>query len=630
MQSEVINQDVASYLKEQENKELLRFITCGSVDDGKSTLIGRLLWDTKLIFEDQLQSLENTSKKFGTQGDNIDYALLLDGLQAEQEQGITIDVAYRFFTTDKRKFIVADTPGHKQYTRNMATGASTADVAVILIDATKGVLPQTKRHSLIVSLMGIKKVLLAINKMDLVNYNQETFSKIKQEYQKFAQNFAFEEIACIPISALNGTNVVNNSDKTKWYKGPSFLGYLENVKIDEKKINLPFRMPVQWVNRPNHKFRGFSGTIVSGSVKKGDDILVVSSGKTSRVKDIVTFDGSLNEAIAGQSITIVLEDEIDISKGDVLSEVSKCPIQANQFQAQIVWLDEKELLPERPYFIKLGTTETSAQITELKYRLNVNTMVKESAKTLQLNEIGCCNVFVYEDLAFDVFKDNPNTGRFILIDKISNNTVGAGIINYELRRSTNVHWQHLDVNKTTRANQKKQKPFVLWFTGLSGSGKSTIANIIEKKLLSENKHTYLLDGDNIRHGLNKDLGFTDVDRVENIRRIAEVSKLMIDAGLIVITAFISPFKSEREMARSLLEDGEFLEIWIKTPIEICEKRDVKGLYKKAREGKIPNFTGISAPYEKPKNSEIIIDGSKGTAEEQAQIVFDYLLKHKYL
>ena len=630
MQNNLINDDIVSYLKEQENKELLRFITCGSVDDGKSTLIGRLLWDSKLIFEDQIKALEATSKKFGTQGDNIDYALLLDGLQAEQEQGITIDVAYRFFTTNKRKFIVADTPGHEQYTRNMATGASTADVAVILIDAAKGVLPQTKRHSIIVSLMGIKNILVAVNKIDLVDYNEEIFTKIKNDYNEFAKNLDFKEIACIPISALNGTNVISKSKETPWYQGQAFLEYLETVKIDEKNLNLPFRMPVQWVNRPNHKFRGFSGTITSGSINSGDEIVVSSSGKMSKVKDIVTFDSSLKTAIAGEAVTIVLEDEIDISRSDILACPKNRPIYANHFQAQIIWLDETELLPERPYFLKIGTATTTAQITDLKHRLNINTMAKEPAKTLKLNEVGCCNVFLSDDLSFDAFKNNQNTGRFILIDKFTNNTVGAGIIDYELRRATNVHWQDLDVNKQARAKQKKQKPCVLWFTGLSGSGKSTIANILEKKLAASGKHTYLLDGDNVRHGLNKDLGFTDADRVENIRRVGEVAKLMVDAGLIVITAFISPFKSERRMSRNLFAEDEFLEIWIDTPLAVCEQRDVKGLYQKAKEGKIPNFTGISAPYEIPETAEIIIKGDAGSAEEQAEVIFDYLLKNKYL
>ena len=617
-QSDMIAEDIHAYLKAQEEKDMLRFITCGSVDDGKSTLIGRLLWDSKMIFEDQLAALEADSKRLGTQGENIDYALLLDGLQAEREQGITIDVAYRFFSTDKRKFIVADTPGHEQYTRNMVTGASTAGVAVILIDARKGVLTQTKRHSYLASLVGIKKVAIAVNKMDLVDYSKERFDDICADYEAFAKDLGFEEITCIPLSALEGDNVLERSDVTGWYKGPTLLHYLETVEVADRTQDKPFRMRVQWVNRPNLDFRGFCGTIASGSVKPGDRVVVPSSGQASTVAKIVTMDGDLDEAVAGQAVTICLEDEIDISRGDMLSDPESRPDFADQFQAKVAWLHEDGLLPGRSYLLKAGSATAPAQVSELKRKVNVNTLQLEPGKTLEMNEVGICNISITKAIAFDSYQENQHTGNFILIDRFTNATVGAGMIEFPLRRATNVHWQSVDIDKESRANLKGQKPRVLWFTGLSGAGKSTIANLVEKKLHSMGKHTYLLDGDNVRHGLNRDLGFTEVDRVENIRRIAEVSKLFVDAGMIVLTAFISPFRSERDMARELLEDGEFVEIFVDTPIEVCEKRDVKGLYKKARSGELKNFTGVDSDYEAPVNPEIRIDGGSATAEELAE------------
>ncbi len=627
-QSDMIAEDIHAYLKAQEEKSMLRFITCGSVDDGKSTLIGRLLWDSKMIFEDQLAALEADSKRVGTQGENIDYALLLDGLQAEREQGITIDVAYRFFSTDKRKFIVADTPGHEQYTRNMVTGASTAGVAVILIDARKGVLTQTRRHSYLVSLVGIKNVVVAVNKMDLVDYDQQRFEDICQDYRELARDLEFEEITYIPLSALNGDNVITNLvpqeagfepvSNMPWYSGSTLLNYLETVQVVDRSQEQPFRMRVQWVNRPNLDFRGFCGTIAAGKIRPGDAIVVPSSGLTSRVARIVTMDGDLDEAGAGQAITICLQDEIDISRGDMLADTVSRPDFADQFEAKIVWLHEEAMLPGRSYLLKAGSATAPAQISELKRKINVNTLQPEPAKTLEMNEVGICNVSISKAIAFDAYKDNRYTGNFILIDRFTNATVGAGMIDFPLRRATNVHWQSVDIDKQSRAEMKGQKPRVLWFTGLSGAGKSTIANLVEKRLHSMGKHTYMLDGDNVRHGLNRDLGFTAVDRVENIRRIAEVSKLFVDAGMIVLTAFISPFKSERAMARELLEAGEFVEIFVDTPIDVCEERDVKGLYKKARSGELKNFTGIDSDYEAPENPEIRVDGTSATAEELAE------------
>ncbi len=619
-QSDLIADDILGYLKSQEEKSLLRFITCGSVDDGKSTLIGRLLWDSKLIFEDQLAALEADSRKVGTQGGEIDFALLLDGLQAEREQGITIDVAYRFFSTDKRKFIVADTPGHEQYTRNMATGASTADVAVILIDARKGILTQTRRHSFITSLLGIKHVVLAVNKMDLIDYDQTKFDAIVADYHTFAKDLGYRSIAAIPLSALRGDNMIEASANTPWYDGPTLLSHLETVQVEQDAIEKPFRLPVQWVNRPNLDFRGFSGTISSGTVKPGDEIIVTASGQTSKVKDIVTFDGNLEEAIAGQAVTLTLEDEIDISRGDILAASDAKPDFADQFEARIIWMHEDQLLPGRPYLIKMGAQVTNAQISELKYKVNVNTLEHMAGKTLELNEVGIANISSDKALAFDPYDENRHSGRFIIIDRFSNATVGAGMVNHSLRRATNIKWQEMDINKGARAYQKGQKSAILWFTGLSGAGKSTVANLVEKKLHAMGKHTYTLDGDNVRHGLNKDLGFSDADRVENIRRVGETAKLFVDAGVITLVSFISPFKSERQLARSLVEKDEFIEVFIDTPLEVCEQRDVKGLYKKARAGEIANFTGISSPYERPENAEIVVSTENQSAEKAAEAI----------
>ncbi|PLX96815.1 MAG: adenylyl-sulfate kinase [Desulfuromonas sp.] len=623
-QSDLIEHDIHAYLKAQEEKSMLRFITCGSVDDGKSTLIGRLLWDSKLVFEDQLAALEVDSKRVGTQGEEIDYALLLDGLQAEREQGITIDVAYRFFSTDKRKFIVADTPGHEQYTRNMVTGASTADVAIILIDARKGVLTQTKRHSYLASLVGIKKIVVAINKMDLVDYGQARYEEICTQYGELAQDLGFEEITYIPISALKGDNIIATTSQTlmletnmPWYDGPALLTYLENVELGDRATTRPFRMRVQWVNRPNLDFRGFCGTIASGQCRPGDCVVVPSSGLQSKISRIVTMDGDLGIASAGQSVTLTLEDEIDISRGDMLTVPEQRPEFADQFEAKIVWLHEDALLPGRSYLLKAGSAVTPAQISALKHKVNVNTLQFEPGKTLEMNEVGVCNIALDRAIAFDAYVDNRHTGNFILIDRFTNATVGAGMINFALRRATNIHWQAVEVDKQARAEIKKQQPKVLWFTGLSGAGKSTLANLVEQKLHSLGKHTYLLDGDNVRHGLNRDLGFTDADRVENIRRIAETSKLFVDAGIIVLTAFISPFRSERAMAREILEPGEFIEIFVDTPLAVCEQRDPKGLYKKARSGELKNFTGIDSAYESPENPEIVINGAERSAEELA-------------
>ena len=620
----LIGEDIHAYLKSHEEKGLLRFITCGSVDDGKSTLIGRLLWDSKLIFEDQLAALELDSKKVGTQDGDIDFALLLDGLQAEREQGITIDVAYRFFSTEKRKFIVADTPGHEQYTRNMATGASTAELAVILVDARQGVVTQTRRHSYIVSLLGIKKVVLAVNKMDLVGYSQETFDAIREDYAAFAEQIGLEEIAYLPVSALKGDNVIKGSPNMPWYDGPALLTHLETVDTGSDIEAQPFRFPVQMVSRPNADFRGFSGTIVSGSVTTGDEIVIAGSGQTAKVERIVTLDGDLPRAVSGQAVTLTLDSEIDISRGDIVAGAKFRPEHADQFEAKIIWMDEAPLLPERNYILKIGTTETSARITRLKHKVNVNTLEETAAKTLALNEIGVANLSLDKPVSFDPYAENRATGGFILIDRFTNATVGAGMIDFALRRATNIHWQSLDVDKVARSLQKGQKASVLWFTGLSGSGKSAIANVLEKKLHAMGKHTYTLDGDNVRRGLNRDLGSTDADRVENIRRAAETAKLFVDAGMIVITSFISPFISERRMAREMMGPDEFLEVFVDTPLAVCEGRDVKGLYAKARNGDIPNFTGIDSPYEIPETAEIIVNGDQGDAETQADKIIRHL------
>ncbi|MDH4105384.1 MAG: sulfate adenylyltransferase subunit CysN [Gammaproteobacteria bacterium] len=622
--SDLIAQDIEAYLHQHEHKSLLRFITCGSVDDGKSTLIGRLLYDSKMIFEDQLAALEADSKKVGTQGGDLDFALLVDGLAAEREQGITIDVAYRFFSTDKRKFIVADTPGHEQYTRNMVTGASTADLAILLIDARKGVLTQTRRHSYLVSLIGIRKVVLAINKMDLVGYDQEVFDRIVDDYRKFGQQIGIEDFVAIPLSGLKGDNITAPSENTPWYHGTTLMGYLETVDVEDAAQHRPLRMPVQWVNRPNLDFRGFAGTIAGGTLRQGERVRVLPSGRESTVTRIVTFDGDLDHAAAGQAITVTLADEIDISRGDVIARPDDLPGVADQFEATVVWMSDDAMLPGRPYWLKIGTKQVSATITEPKYKVNVNTLEHLAAKKLDLNEIGVCNVSMDQPIAFDPYDQCRETGSFILIDRMTNATVGAGMIHFALRRSQNIHWQALDVNKKSRAALKGQQPAVLWLTGLSGAGKSTIANMVEKQLLALGKHTYLLDGDNVRHGLNRDLGFTDADRVENIRRVAEVSKLMTDAGLIVLVSFISPFRAERRLARSLFEPGEFHEVHVDTPLAVAEERDVKGLYKKARRGDLKNFTGIDSPYEAPENPEIYLDTTKHTSEQSADAIVGYL------
>ena len=623
--SDLIATDIDSYLALHEKKELLRFITCGSVDDGKSTLIGRMLYESQMLFDDHLAALKADSKKVGTQEGDIDFALLVDGLAAEREQGITIDVAYRFFSTDKRKYIVADTPGHEEYTRNMATGASSADVAIILVDATQGVLTQTRRHSFIVSMVGVKKIILAVNKLDLVDYSKRTFDKITTEYLEFANNaLQLEEITAIPISALKGDNITEKSKNTSWYDGPSIIQYLESVEVTSSSQSRPFRMPVQWVNRPNREFRGFTGMVASGMVEKGQLLKVLPSGRESSVENIVTFDGELDIAGAGRSITITLSDEIDISRGDILTAAKNPCSVGDQFQSHILWMDDSSMIPGREYLFKTNTQTTPMTLGRLKYKIDVNTLEQTPATVLDMNEIGVCNISLARRIAFDSYKDDPVMGGFIIIDRISNNTVGMGFIDFALRRSENIHWQTMDVTKESRANQKSQTARLIWFTGLSGSGKSSIANVLEKKLQSLGRHTISLDGDNIRHGLNRDLGFTKADRVENIRRVGETSKLMVEAGLICISSFISPFSYEREMVRNMMDKGEFVEVFVDTPLEICESRDVKGLYAKARAGKLPNFTGISSPYEVPENPEIRIDTTQTSVESAADQIIDYL------
>jgi len=623
----LIAEDIDAYLDTHQHKTMLRFITCGSVDDGKSTLIGRLLYDSKMIFEDQLASLEVDSKKSGTQGEGIDFALLVDGLAAEREQGITIDVAYRFFTTEKRKFIVADTPGHEQYTRNMVTGASTADLAVILIDARKGVLTQTKRHSYLVHLLGIKNVVLAVNKMDLVDYSQEVFDQIVSDYRAFAASIGIEAFVPIPISGYMGDNITAPSENTPWYDGVSLLPHLEEVDIESTKEPqaAPFRMPVQWVNRPNLDFRGFSGLIASGVIQPGDPVRVLPSGKTSKVARVVTYDGDRAMAVAGEAVTLTLEDEIDCSRGQVIV-AAQSPLEvADQFESTLIWMDEQEMVPGRAYWLKIGTQTVSATVQHPKYEVNVNTQEHLASKTLDLNAIGVANITTDREIPFAPYGENHDLGGFILVDKFTNQTVAAGMINFALRRAQNIHWQATDITRDDHAAMKNQKPAVIWLTGLSGSGKSTIGNIVEKKLARMNRHTFLLDGDNVRHGLNKDLGFTEADRIENIRRVGEVAKLMTDAGLIVITAFISPFRAERDMVRAMMQPGEFLEVFIDTPLEVAEARDVKGLYAKARSGQLKNFTGIDSPYEAPEGAELRIDTTEMTPEQAADAIIARLI-----
>ncbi|MCL6698889.1 sulfate adenylyltransferase subunit CysN [Sphingomonas sp. NSE70-1] len=630
---ELIASDISAYLERQKSKELLRFITCGSVDDGKSTLIGRLLFETRQIFDDQMAALEADSKKVGTQGGNIDFALLVDGLSAEREQGITIDVAYRFFATAKRKFIVADTPGHEQYTRNMFTGASTADLAVLLVDARKGVLEQTRRHSILTHLVGIRRLVLAVTKMDLVDFDRDAFEAIVADYRSFAEQIGILNWVAIPVSGLSGDNVAGRGDAMGWYDGPSLLEHLETVPIDSAADEAkPFRMPVQWVNRPDQHFRGFAGQIAGGHVKPGDEVRILPSGRIGRIDKVVTMDGDLDVAVAGQSVTLTLTQEIDCSRGDVIAAAKDPPHAADQFEATIIWMADEPMVPGRGYWLKLATQNATATVAQPKHQLNVNTMEELAAKTLDLNAIGVAEITTDRPLVFEPYADvaggppNRQLGGFILIDKLTNSTVAAGMLHFALRRAENVHWQALDVGRDMHARLKGQKPAVLWFTGLSGAGKSTIANLVEKKLAALGRHTFLLDGDNVRHGLNKDLGFTEADRIENIRRVGEVAKLMTDAGLIVLTAFISPFRAEREMVRGMMAEGEFVEIYVDTPLAEAERRDVKGLYAKARAGDLPNFTGIDSPYEPPEQPELWIDTTAMSAEEAADKIVEELLK----
>jgi len=624
--NDTFNGDLTPYLEQQQNKQLLRFITCGSVDDGKSTLIGRLLYESKVLFEDQLGQLEADSKKLGTQGDELDFALLVDGLSAEREQGITIDVAYRFFATDKRKFIVADTPGHEQYTRNMVTGASTADLAVILIDARQGILTQTRRHSYLVSLLGIRKVVVAINKLDLVDYSQAVFERIEADYRAFASQIGLHDIQCIPLSALRGDNMLEASPNTPWYQGPTLLQHLENVPLEQaRQVEAAFRLPVQWVNRPNLDFRGYCGNVAAGSVSVGDRIRVLPSGHQSEITGIFGSAGEQQQALCGQAVTLTLKDEIDISRGDMIVLADAPAAVADQFEATLVWMDEEPMLPGRPYLMKIGCRTVSMSCASLKHRVDVNSLEHLAAKTLELNGIGVCNLHLDRPIAFDAYADNRDTGGFIIIDRLSNRTVGAGMLHFALRRAQNVHWQAVDVNREAHATLKGQSPRILWFTGLSGAGKSTIANLVERKLHTLGRHTYLLDGDNVRHGLNRDLGFTEADRVENIRRVSEVAKLMLDAGLITLVSFISPFRAEREMARRLAGDGNFLEIFVDAPLALAEQRDPKGLYQKARRGELKNFTGIDSPYEPPVTPDIHIDTRNESAETAAERIVEALL-----
>ena len=622
--TELTARDPDPALDDRREHGLLRFITCGSVDDGKSTLIGRLLYESHALADDQLEALAADSRRFGTQGADLDFALLLDGLTAEREQGITIDVAYRYFSTDRRKFIVADTPGHEQYTRNMVTGASTADVAVILVDARKGLLTQTRRHSYLVSLLGIRRVVLAVNKLDLVDYSREVFERIRDEYLPFGREIGLQEIVCLPLSAVRGDNVTTASPRTPWYDGPSLLTYLETVEVDDEVRRGPLRLLVQWVNRPDQSFRGFAGPIVGGTLRPGTRVRALPSGRESVVTRIVTKDGDLDDAVAGQSVTVALADEIDISRGDVLAAADAPPELGDQFEAHVIWMSEAPMLPGRPYLMKIGTRTVGATVTKPKYKINVNTLEHLAAPTLELNDIGVCNLHLDQMVPFDPYTLNRDTGGFILIDRLTNQTIGAGLLHFALRRSQNIHWQALEVDKAARTALNGHRPCVVWFTGLSGAGKSTIANLVEKKLHALGRHTFLLDGDNVRHGLNKDLGFTAADRVENIRRVAEVARLMVDAGLIVLVSFISPFRDERRLARGLVADGEFCEVFVDAPLAVAEQRDRKGLYQKARRGELKNFTGIDSPYEPPEHPEIRVDTTAMAAEAAADLVVDYL------
>jgi len=627
--------DIGEYLEQHRNKELLRFITCGSVDDGKSTLIGRLLFDTKQVFEDQLAAVGKDSRKYGTTGEAPDLALLVDGLQAEREQGITIDVAYRYFTTEKRKFIIADTPGHEQYTRNMVTGASTADLAIVLIDARHGLQVQTRRHSYLVHMLGIRHVVVAINKMDAVDYDREVFERIRADYEAFANQLGIEDFSCVPVCAINGANVTRDADEMEWYEGPTVLDLLESSPVHEHDLDRPMRFPVQYVNRTRSDFRGFCGTLVSGRITPGDEVVALPSGRRSKVAEIIEYDGAMQAARAGQAITLTLADEIDISRGDVLVHSDRLPRVSELFDARVVWMNDRPLLPGRQYNLKLASSEVPATPEAIHHRIDVNTLEHHPAEQLELNEIGYCRIRASRALAFDAYDSNPATGAFILVDRVSNLTVGAGMIVRPVTdqltdKSSNVTWHAQTVNKRARAQQKAQKSAVLWFTGLSGAGKSTVANALEKALFQRGHHSYLLDGDNVRHGLNRDLGFSDDDRVENIRRIGEVARLMADAGLVVLTAFISPFRADRAMVRELMEDGEFVEIHVDAPLDVCETRDPKGLYAKARAGVISNFTGIDSPYEPPEDAEIIVDTSKMSVDECVEELLAYLKRRGIL
>lgn len=617
----LIAEDIDAYLDRHQHKSLLRFITCGSVDDGKSTLIGRLLYESKLVFEDHLAALESDSRRFGTQGEALDFALLVDGLSAEREQGITIDVAYRFFATERRKFIVADTPGHEQYTRNMVTGASTADLAVLLVDARQGVLPQTRRHMYLVSLLGIRHVVLAVNKLDIVDYSEDAFEAIDSEFRSFAERLiGSREITSIPISALRGDNIVEPSPNMPWFQGPPLMEHLETVEVEETQARRPLRMPVQWVNRPDLDFRGFSGLITDGTVAPGDRLRVLPSGRQSTVDRIVTYDGDADTAVAGESVTLTLADEIDVSRGDVLAAAEDPPEVADQFEAHVVWMADEPLIPGHPYVLKLGSRSVGARVAQPKHRVDVNTLQELAAKTLELNEIGRCVVTTDAPIVFEPYKDSRDLGGFILIDRVTNLTVAAGMVEFALRRSQNVHWEAHDVDKRARRELNRHSSLAIWLTGLSGAGKSTIAETLEKQLHARGVRTYLLDGDNVRHGLNKDLGFTKADRIENMRRVGEVAKLMVDAGLVVITAFISPFEEERQMVRGLFEEGEFCEVFVDTPLEVAESRDPKGLYRKARSGELTNFTGIDSPYEPPNDPELRIDTTAMEADQAAAAI----------